>query len=115
MNKTFRTSRLACGTFVIVATLFVNGCASPTLKQPMDYSDLSRFQIDCGRKAEQIRFLESQRPSRDDRLWAWATNYVRGWDQYTQPEQYRERQAVSGNHTNWIINQQLLRLHRDCP
>lgn len=81
----------------------------------MSYHDLTYFRIDCGRKAEQIRFLESQRPSRDDRLWAWVTNYVRGWDQYTQPDQYRERQAVAGRHIDWVINQRLMELARNCP
>jgi hypothetical protein len=80
----------------------------------MNYADLASYQLDCNRKAEQIQFLESQRPGRDDRLWAWTTNYFVGWERYTDPENYQERQAISGRNTHWIINQKLMRLARDC-
>lgn len=107
-------SRLACGACAITAIVFVNGCAVPTLKRPMNYADLAHYQIDCRYKAQQIRFLESQRPSRDDRLFAWTTNYFSGWKRYTDPQEYSERQAVSGRHINWIINQKLMELARNC-
>ena len=114
MNNTSVQSRLVCGAFATIATVFASGCATPTLKRPMDYADISQFQIDCSRKAEQIRFLESQRPSRDDRLFAWATNYLTPWKEFTDPKEYGERQTVSGRHTDWIINQKLMTLARDC-
>lgn len=94
--------------------MFVSGCATPTLKRPMNYADIAHFQLNCNQKTEQIRFLESQRPGRDDRLYAWTTNYLTPWKQYTDPNEYGERQAVSGRHIHWIINQKLMALAQDC-
>lgn len=81
----------------------------------MTYADLASYQIDCSRKAEQIVFLESQRSSPDDRLLAWATNYFMPWQQYTDPNRYHDRRTVTGGNINWMINQKLLRLAKDCP
>ena len=84
------------------------------MKQPMSYHDLERFQIDCGRKEEQIRFLQSLRTSRDDALWAWAQNYFMGWQQYTSPDDYNERASIATRRTNWLINQNLMMISRNC-
>lgn len=81
----------------------------------MDQRDLARFQIDCDRKAEQIQFLESQRTSRDDRLWAWVTNQVQFWDQYTDPQRYNQRRVTVSGRSNWTINQHLMTIERNCP
>lgn len=81
----------------------------------MNYADLAAYQIDCSRKAQQITFLESQRSSPDDRLWAWTTNYFMPWQQFTEPDRYRDRRAVTGGNKNWMINQKLLRLGTECP
>ena len=80
----------------------------------MSYHDLERFQVDCNRKEEQIRFLQSLRTSRDDRLWAWAENYVMSWDQYLRPGVFDERRSVSSGHSNWLINQNLMKIVRNC-
>jgi hypothetical protein len=84
------------------------------MKQPLSYHDLERFQIDCSRKEEQIRFLQSQRTSRDDALWAWMQNYVMGWEQYTDPDAYHERASIASRRTNWLINQNLMMIQRNC-
>jgi len=84
------------------------------MKQPMSYHSLETYQIDCSRKEEQIRFLQSLRTSRDDQLWAWLQNYVMGWDQLLDPDQYNERASIASRRTNWLINQNLMMLHRNC-
>lgn len=107
-------SRFVCGAFAIIAISFVSGCATPTMNQPMSYHDLEYFQIDCSRKEEQIRFLQSLRTNRDDRLWAWAENYVMSWDQYLRPGTYDERRSIASGRTNWLINQNLMMISRNC-
>ena len=115
MTLTYPMSNHACGSFAIVAILFASGCATPTLKRPLAQHHLETFQIDCARKTEQIAFLESQRTTGDDRLWAWATNYVTPWTAYTDTEQHNERRSVSSGRVNWLISQKMMRLAKDCP
>lgn len=115
MNAMSRWSKLACGISGIIAISFVSGCAAPTVTRPMDQHSLAMFQIDCSKKQEQITFLRSQITNRDDRFWSWLENYVKGWEQYTNPAEYNRRHAIVSNRTNWLINQTILRLSRDCP
>jgi len=80
----------------------------------MDYRDIADFQIDCGRRDEQIRFLQSLLSSRDDSLLAWSQNYVMGWTLYTERDKYRERQALASGYTNWQIHQKIMMIDRNC-
>jgi len=80
----------------------------------MNHGDIAQFQIDCSKKEQQIRFLQSLRQGRDDQLWAWTQNYVLGYKVYTEPEVYRERQAIGSGYTNWQINQQIMMIVRNC-
>jgi hypothetical protein len=77
--------------------------------------DLERFQIDCRRKAEQIQFLQSLRSTRDDRLYAGVSNAVTPWKRYTDPNEHGQRVSVHRGYSDWLINQNLMRLAWDCP
>lgn len=77
--------------------------------------DLAHYQIDCGRKAEQIKFLNSMRTDRDDRMFNGAANAVQPWTKFSDPQHYSQRHQIHNGRTNWIINQKLLRLAYDCP
>lgn len=109
-NKSAR-SNLAFGVCVLSAILF-SGCAGT--RQPMYSVDLNHYQIDCNNRAAQIRFLESQKTSRDDRaannLWQALTP----WTWVTDPNTAGERAAIGSGKTDWLLNQKLLRLAYDC-
>ena len=51
-------------TLPLVLLALMSGCAT----QRMDINDLSTFQVDCANKDAQIRFLESQLTTPNDRL-----------------------------------------------
>lgn len=107
-------SRLVSGTFAIIVIVSASACAAPTVKNTMHYQDLSNFVIDCSKKQEQIIFLQSQRLARDDKLWNWVQNYVKGWEAYTDPAEYKQRKAHHSGYHDWLINQNLLELGRQC-
>lgn len=56
---------------VALATISLNGCA--VYRQRMDLEDLRNFQIDCANKDAQIRFLESQKTTSNERVFAVIT------------------------------------------
>ena len=76
--------------------------------------DLDRFQIDCSRRDEQIRFLLSQISTDDDRVLAWWTNYLQPWHEYTGSDEYRLRQHIAFRATNWQIRQNLYHIKKFC-
>ena len=112
MNKTVLPSKLACGVCVIAVTLLGSGC---TTRQPMSAMDLSYFQIDCSRKKEQIQFLNSMRVTDDDRIINGITNILSPWERYQDSPASVQRQQIHRGRTNWLINQKLSRLAKDCP
>jgi hypothetical protein len=115
MNNIKAQSRLVCGVFVIVASLSNTGCGTLQTKSSLPEQDLAYFQIDCSKKEEQLKFLQSQRHSADDRMIAGFTNFVLPWEKYISPREYGERQATHTGRSNWIVNQNILRLTHDCP
>jgi len=99
----------------ICATLAIlcSGCAS-TRSDPMGFSDLDSFQIDCFHRTEQIVFLQSMRSTPDDRLFARASNVLQPWLIYTDPEQQYNNAVRGHSRTDWVINQKLIALRDDC-
>jgi hypothetical protein len=77
--------------------------------------NLETFQIDCKKKEEQIRFLQSLRSGQDDKLAAGVTNMAKPWTRYTNPDEHNQRVSVHKGYSNWLINQNLMRLSWDCP
>lgn len=98
------------GTIAILGSL--GGCS--TTRQPMASYDLDHFRVDCKNKEAQIRFLQSQRSTRDDRLLAAVTNAVTPWQMITNPVQYYEREQIRIGRTDWIINQTLREIATQC-
>lgn len=75
--------------------------------------DLASFEIDCSRKEEQIRMLESMRTKSDDKFLAWMSNASQPWTMVSDREQYQLREDIGRNMTNWQINH-ILRKFRYC-
>jgi hypothetical protein len=97
----------------VTLAIMCSGCAAPR-SEPMGFTELDSFQIDCSRRAEQIALLQSMRSTPDDRLLARASNAVQPWLAYTNPEQQYNNAMRGYNRTNWVINQKLIALRDDC-
>ena len=95
------------------ASLLVSGCALPA-RQTMSSMDLDYFQVDCTMREQQIRLLQSMRQDTDDRLANGVVNMTNPWDAVLNPDAYAQRSEIHRGRTNWLINQHLRRLARDC-
>ena len=60
------------GVCVTLAILLTTGC-STVQRTPMAFVDLDHFKVDCRKKGEQIAFLQSMRPTPDEKLFAGVT------------------------------------------
>ncbi len=78
----------------------------------MSAHDLNYFRIDCSRKEEQIRMLQSMRQSRDEQLMAVVTNAVTFWTAFTDPQTYDTRAEIGSGEINKQINYNLQHLRR---
>ena len=108
-------SSIACGLSALIASVSLSGCAGlPQINRTMSPEDLDHFVVDCSRRDEQIRFLTTQLVSADDRLLAWITNYFDIWGQLTNSDDYMLRASIAGQQTNWLVNQQILRIKHFC-
>ena len=76
--------------------------------------DLESFQINCRIKEQQIQFLQSMRSGRDERMYAGAGNLTQPWSRWTDSEEHYQRRSIHNGRTNWLINQHLMHLSRDC-
>lgn len=102
------------GICVIIASLLVSGCAHQAGVQTMRSVDLGYFQVNCDIKQEQIKFLQSQRVSRDQQFFARVANLVKPWELVTDPDKFAQRRRIGQGHTNWLIDQQLMQIAKDC-
>lgn len=80
----------------------------------MSFQELNYFQIDCTRKAEQVAMLQSMRPTRDDRFFAKISTMIQPWKAVTDPIGRSESQAIGTGRTEWMINQKIIALQKNC-
>lgn len=107
-----RKSVAVSGICVTLAIL-CSGC-STVRSQPMRFTDLDSFQIDCSRRTEQIALLQSMRSTPDDRLFALLSNTVQPWKQFSDPDQYQDNMVRGYGRSDWVINQKLMELRDNC-
>lgn len=101
------------GVCVTLAVLLTTGC-STVQRTPMGFADLDGFQIDCRRKSEQIAFLQSMRPTNDEKLFAGFGAMLQPWNYIVDPYAHDSRRAVSTGRSEWLINQKLMELRDNC-
>ena len=101
------------GICVTLAILCNAGCAV-TQRTPMGFQDLNHFKINCKKKAEQIAFLQSQRPTPDEKLLAGFSAMLQPWTYLTNPYEHDSNRAVSTGRSEWLINQLLMELRDNC-
>ena len=107
-----RKSAVVSGICVTLAIL-CSGCSTMG-SQPMRFSDLDDFQVDCSRRSQQIAMLQSMRSTTDDRLFALLSNTVQPWKQFSDPEQYQNNAMRGYGRSDWVINQKLMELRDNC-
>lgn len=109
-------SRIRCGLFAVIVSGSLVGCANvPSINRPMFTEDINAMRIDCANRDKQIQMLLNQLSTRDDRLFAWWTNYIRSWDQHTsQSDDYHLRRSIAGQQNNWQINQMIYLIRKFC-
>lgn len=76
--------------------------------------DLDNMVINCEHKEEQMKLLNSLRPTRDDRAVAAIINTLTFWRAYSDPEEYYHNQEIQSGRYQWIINQKILQLQQNC-
>jgi hypothetical protein len=103
----------AYGVCVTLAILLTTGC-STVQRTPMGFADLDGFQIDCRRKGEQIAFLQSMRPTNDEKLFAGFGAMLQPWTYLSDPYAQDSRRVVSTGRSEWLINQKLMELRDNC-
>ena len=101
------------GVCVTLAVLLTTGC-STAQRTPMGFADLEHFKINCKKKAEQIAFLQSMRPTNDEKLFAGFSAMFQPWTYLSDPYAQDSRQAVSTGRSEWLINQLLMELRDNC-
>jgi len=101
------------GICVTLAILCNAGC-STVQRTPMGFQDLDHFQIDCKKKVQQIAFLQSMRPTPDEKLIAGFSAMLQPWAYLTDPYGQDSKQAVSTGRTEWLINQHLMTIRDNC-
>ena len=101
------------GICVTLAILCNAGC-STVQQTPMGFQDLDHFKINCKKKGEQIAFLQSMRPTRDEKLLAGFSAMFQPWTYITDPYGHDSKRAVSTGRSEWVINQLLMELRDNC-
>ena len=86
-----------------------SGCALHPVpgRVPMATIDLNHFQIDCGRKEQQVVMLQSMRQTRDE-------NFAARMRAMAQPLSWNENHDIAYSNPNKYINHHLRQLSY-CP
>lgn len=101
------------GICVTLAILLTTGC-STVQRTPMAFADLDHFKINCKKKGEQIAFLQSMRPTNDEKLFAGLSTIFQPWNYIVDPYGHDSNRAVSTGRSEWVINQLLMELRDNC-
>jgi len=101
------------GICVTLAILLTTGC-STVQRTPMAFVDLDHFKVNCRKKGEQIAFLQSMRPTNDEKLLTGFSALLQPWTYITDPYGHDSKQAVSTGRSEWVINQLLMELRDNC-
>ena len=101
------------GICVTLAILLTTGC-STVQRTPMGFADLDHFKVDCRKKGEQIAFLQSMRPTNDEKLFAGLSTIFQPWNYIVDPYGHDSNRAVSTGRSEWVINQLLMELRDNC-
>lgn len=106
----FRQLKLNFGTFVIVVTLLnLVGCASP-YRVSMSNEDLTQFRIDCQKKEEQLRYLRSLLPNKQET--SWAKTETKFFGDFTPG--HDDKQEIASGTRVWWVKSNITDIYQTC-
>lgn len=93
----------------VIAVSLCSGCATQpdVTRIPMNRADLNYFRIDCSRKEEQVRMLQSMRITADEQFAAQMRIMVKPYEYVTDPNAYSVNHSIGYGHVNKYINHHL--------
>lgn len=98
---------------LLLLSAFLAGCATPSR---MDVVDLNHFRIDCDRQEEQLAFLRSQIPTREDRMnSALRITSITGSVAAMVDGTYHEERAVVDRKQESIARLTIYQIQTYCP
>lgn len=100
------------GAFAIIVSVSLSACATDGTF--MSARELEHFEIDCSRRAEQVAFLESQRPNAVDQQEARLENFFKPWRLWTEQDGFVSNTSIGSGQQEWVINQKLMRINSVC-
>jgi len=104
---------IASGVLSIIATVLIAGCSTTAPTYSLSTKSLNHYQVDCSNKHAQIRYIQSMRPTNQQRNvasgiatipFAWMFDYGN----------YTAQRDVAHGRKDWMLNQILMELDR-CP
>jgi hypothetical protein len=99
---------------VIISMLFGIFATTAVAREPMQYNDLDHFQVDCSLKKEQIQFLQSLRPTGNEKLTARFKQHFMPWQAVTDGSKFKKNNKIGTGGYDWLINQHLYTLKTQC-
>jgi hypothetical protein len=112
INKNKVISNMRFGAFAIIVSVSISACAGDgTL---MSVQELEYFEINCSKRAEQVAFLESQRPSAVDQQDSRLENFFKPWRLFTDKDGFVANRGIGSGQQEWVINQKLMRINSVC-
>ena len=97
----------------VAVALLVTGCATP--RPRMAIEDLRRYQIDCANKEAQVRFLESQKTTQNDRLAAAFSGSLIDELKAKHGGYTTERTAIATQEYDSMASHHIWNLRSHCP
>jgi len=98
---------------LLISLLTLAGC---TTTARMDLHSLNHFQINCAKKQEQLDFLYSQWPSRDEQIVnALMIRSTAGFVASNADETYQERRYLDEGRYTSVLRMVINDVKRTCP
>jgi len=89
------------------------GCSTTAPTYSMGVEQLNHYQVDCSKKAEQIKYIQSMRPTNPQRnIAAVISSIPFAW--MLDVGNYSDQRHVASGKKDWMLNQILMELNR-CP
>jgi len=114
MKPTFQPQSVLNGLCCIIASVLISGCATSAAQQNVSYQDLNYFVINCSMKEEQIRFLNSQRLTKDQKLMARFQAAFIPFAKFLTPDAHARNFSGGWGQNDRMINQILRELDNNC-
>jgi len=114
MMPKFQLQKMQNGLCCIIASVLVSGCATNAASRNITYDELNHFVVDCSIKEEQIRFLNSQRMTANEKMAARFQDAFVPFLGIFAPDMKRNNHMAGSGSRDFMMRQVLQELAR-CP